>query len=271
MRLVDIVLCFPHAVPDPAMILAVLDKPSIYMLVMAVIGLTSLGRGLALHGARRSVERARAGFHAGGARSRPLDAANPFRSPVAERDLARARRRDARPWDRRSSPSPACRSSASAFGRRCRRGGTSSPPARTTSTWRGGSRCSRASRSSSPCSHSTSSAKASATCWTRATGLRSSPSTQLTVHLVPRHGDYVPAVRDLSLHISQGETLALVGESGSGKSTLALSLIGLLPKEQSRLVAFHSFGRTSPPVRTKTGAPFAAGRSAWCFRTRFRR
>jgi oligopeptide/dipeptide ABC transporter ATP-binding protein len=36
------------------------------------------------------------------------------------------------------------------------------------------------------------------------------------------------AVRDLSLRISPGETLALVGETGCGKSTVALTLMGLL-------------------------------------------
>jgi microcin C transport system ATP-binding protein len=37
------------------------------------------------------------------------------------------------------------------------------------------------------------------------------------------------AVRQVSFHIDQGETLALVGESGSGKSVTALSLLQLLP------------------------------------------
>jgi peptide/nickel transport system ATP-binding protein len=41
-------------------------------------------------------------------------------------------------------------------------------------------------------------------------------------------GRFVPAVIDLSLHVSSGETLCLVGESGSGKSVTALSIIRLV-------------------------------------------
>ena len=40
----------------------------------------------------------------------------------------------------------------------------------------------------------------------------------------------VHAVRDISLEIYEGETLALVGETGSGKSTLALAIQGLLDR-----------------------------------------
>jgi peptide/nickel transport system ATP-binding protein len=39
----------------------------------------------------------------------------------------------------------------------------------------------------------------------------------------------MPAVRDVSLSISQREALGLVGESGSGKTTLALASMGYLP------------------------------------------
>jgi peptide/nickel transport system ATP-binding protein len=38
-------------------------------------------------------------------------------------------------------------------------------------------------------------------------------------------------VRELSLSLDAGETLALVGESGSGKSVTALAIMGLLPPE----------------------------------------
>lgn len=41
--------------------------------------------------------------------------------------------------------------------------------------------------------------------------------------------DEVRAVRDVTLAIQPGETLALVGESGSGKTSLVRSLLGLLP------------------------------------------
>ncbi len=37
------------------------------------------------------------------------------------------------------------------------------------------------------------------------------------------------AIRDLSFHIKQGETLGIVGESGCGKSITNLALMGLLP------------------------------------------
>lgn len=38
----------------------------------------------------------------------------------------------------------------------------------------------------------------------------------------------IPALRDVTFTLNEGETLAIVGESGSGKSTIALSLMGLI-------------------------------------------
>ena len=43
----------------------------------------------------------------------------------------------------------------------------------------------------------------------------------------------IPAVRELSFRIRNGERVGIVGESGSGKTTLALAVSGLLPSEAS--------------------------------------
>jgi len=45
----------------------------------------------------------------------------------------------------------------------------------------------------------------------------------------------VPALRDLSYTLNQGETLAIVGESGSGKSVGALAVMRLIPDPPGRI------------------------------------
>ena len=44
-----------------------------------------------------------------------------------------------------------------------------------------------------------------------------------------QQGQLTTVVKELSLSVNAGETLALVGESGSGKSVSALSILRLLP------------------------------------------
>ena len=46
-------------------------------------------------------------------------------------------------------------------------------------------------------------------------------------------GRVLTAIRDISLDIYKGESLAIVGESGSGKSVLMKSIMGLLDKNGS--------------------------------------
>lgn len=50
-----------------------------------------------------------------------------------------------------------------------------------------------------------------------------------------REEKIIPAVRNVDLSLAEGEVLGLVGESGCGKSSVALSIIGLLPKKQSKI------------------------------------
>ena len=51
-----------------------------------------------------------------------------------------------------------------------------------------------------------------------------------------KSGQVIPAVRDVSLAVSEGETLAVVGESGSGKSSLVRAALGLVPMHAGRVV-----------------------------------
>ena len=44
-----------------------------------------------------------------------------------------------------------------------------------------------------------------------------------------RYPDGTEALRDISLHVQQGSTLAIVGPNGAGKTTLLKILLGLLP------------------------------------------
>jgi peptide/nickel transport system ATP-binding protein len=52
------------------------------------------------------------------------------------------------------------------------------------------------------------------------------------------HSGTTSAVKNISLEINQGETVAIVGESGSGKTVTSLAVLQLLP---------------SPPAKYKTG------------------
>jgi len=86
---------------------------------------------------------------------------------------------------------------------------------------------------------------------------------QLQVDFTTRRGQ-VTAVRDVSMTVNRGETVALLGESGSGKSVTAQAIMGLLPQRSSHVTATSITydGRnllTLPPakVRDLRGAEIA--------------
>jgi peptide/nickel transport system ATP-binding protein len=57
-------------------------------------------------------------------------------------------------------------------------------------------------------------------------------------HITAAYGTAPPMLKDVSLHLYRGQTLAVVGESGSGKSTLARVITGLLRPQQG-VVSFR--------------------------------
>ena len=58
---------------------------------------------------------------------------------------------------------------------------------------------------------------------------------------LPLPAGMLHAVRNVSFHVNQGETVSLVGESGCGKSMTALAIMNLLPRNAIRKAAVLSF------------------------------
>lgn len=67
----------------------------------------------------------------------------------------------------------------------------------------------------------------------------------------------VVALKDVSLAISQGETLAIIGENGAGKSTLAKHLNGLLRPDQGTVTVGSWDTRQHSPAQLAARVGFA--------------
>jgi ABC-type dipeptide/oligopeptide/nickel transport system ATPase component len=59
----------------------------------------------------------------------------------------------------------------------------------------------------------------------------------LNIRFRRRGGEPMHAVKDVSMDLAQGESMAIVGESGSGKSVTALSFARLLPEPSAQIEA----------------------------------
>jgi branched-chain amino acid transport system ATP-binding protein len=58
-----------------------------------------------------------------------------------------------------------------------------------------------------------------------------------------------PALRDVSLTLTKGETLGVIGPNGSGKSTLINIISGFFPPDSGKVV-FHGIDLTGQPMDT---------------------
>lgn len=74
-----------------------------------------------------------------------------------------------------------------------------------------------------------------------------------TLHLA-RHFGEVPAVRDVSLHVPQGEVFGILGPNGSGKTTTLRMLCGLLePTSGSGSVLGRDIVREAEEIKRRIG------------------
>ena len=72
----------------------------------------------------------------------------------------------------------------------------------------------------------------------------------LSVNIATDQGD-VHAVRDVSLSLEPGETLAIVGESGCGKSVFCKSILGILPVRAEAVSYTHL--SVAEDLKSRTG------------------
>jgi zinc transport system ATP-binding protein len=84
-------------------------------------------------------------------------------------------------------------------------------------------------------------------------------------HLSYRYGDGTEALKDVSLHVQTGSTLAIIGPNGAGKTTLLKILLGLLEGYEGKVTVAGMTPRDARRAGNVVGWVPQRPRMAWDF------
>ena len=78
----------------------------------------------------------------------------------------------------------------------------------------------------------------------------------ITIEGLQINYDKQDIIRDVNLHVYQGELLALIGESGSGKTSIIKAIAGLIPVDKGKILIHQQSVAHLPPQARKVAIVF---------------